>query len=163
MSDQMSDADDELLALMKQALDHAIDSIEGGETLIPFTMSVGADDRAQLQRFMLEDYAEGVRQAAGHVEDGRGNVRLAVIAFDTLVPFSEEDGGRQDALVVEGHHESLDGAAVRMAQAYVPGRPAKFLRKAKPPELRGTPRFIGNGRNLLMDPQDPAAHAAGDA
>lgn len=158
MSSAMRDTNQELLSLMKQALAHAGDLIERGGRLYPFVISVGHDGRRDLQRHRTDEHAEGIRRAAAGVEDGRGAVRLAVIAFDSSLRLSAQEGGRQPALIVEGHHVALEGPAFRLAQPYRPGTPAGFLIRARPPQRHGTLRFIGNGRNLLLDPQDRTAH-----
>jgi hypothetical protein len=121
VTSEPSSVDDELWALMTKASDHAINSLEAGGPLIPFSLATSEDGLLHLQR-----YAAGDPQAwlswddvARSVEAGRRTLATedsaaAVFAWQGTL---DREGSRIPAVIVEGQRRG-HGRSVVLAQPF---------------------------------------------
>lgn len=124
--------DQELLALVGAALDHAVDSIAGGAWLVPFAIVELPDGQRQLKRFVAEPYEAGVARMREAIAGAVGALRV-VIAFDG---YATADGERSDAVIVEAQDVRRD-LAVGFALRYQPASDDAAFR------VIGDPMFMG--------------------
>lgn len=120
------------------ALDHGIDSLRNGGSLIPLVFYDGPEGR-QLHRFLTGDLEASVRPAREHIATRPADVTAYALAYDGHVTL---DGQKQDAVLVEASERGR-GAGVFMAQRYMPKR---FLRRLR---VVGNPVLIGECETLL--------------
>lgn len=126
--------------VMQTALSHAMSSVEEGEALIPFVMSIDTAGQRNLQRFMMDDLGESAQAAFQFVRDGRGSLQVAVVAVDAYLP--TQDGNRQDAIVVEGFGAGLPNS-LQVGQPYQPATQGQAMQPL------GRPYQLGQSENLL--------------
>lgn len=128
----------ELLELIHFALDHGIESIQGGGPLIPFLLSTGAG-RPTLQRFVadsLDRSREMVEEAATRLG---ADVELYAFAIDGYL---REGDQRQDAVIVEAGQRGQSHAFL-FAQPYQPKDVTRDF------QVLGDPTLVGETENRL--------------
>src|SRR5690606_33230203 len=91
----MPEASDALKDLVDIAFEHAFESIDGGDTLVPFAILEEAGERT-LHRYVAETYEGGL--ATGRRKLKSAMPDRAVLAWDGFVTTPE---GRFDAIFVE--------------------------------------------------------------
>ena len=123
---------EELAGLAFLALEHGIDSIRSGATLVPFAIVERPDGR-DLNRYQGETSEESQKRARDHVRASQGTKRAAV-AWPEKVTLGRR---RADAVLVEAYE---DGAAVSFvfAQCYRRGGRLKKFATIGEAELAGT-------------------------
>lgn len=137
MSD-MGEPSEDLMDLVFTALDHAVDSIEGGGPLIPFLLVESDDGERRIHRFP-GDLEEGQHQARETARSVSGHARAAV-AWDGYLTL---DDVRTDALFVEAS-EAGDAESVLIGQRYeMAGRIRKKIQPL------GNPGFLPPGEPLF--------------
>lgn len=133
-------------------VDHALYSVEDGETLIPFLITEKDDERV-LTRFLAAEAGRGVEEVAAARGDAcrlHGAIESYLIAYDGYITIGSK---RTDCIYVEGGHVG-SSPGVRFAQRYEMG--LKGRRKAKP---IGNPIFLGQVQNYLSEDQSAEARA----
>jgi hypothetical protein len=127
------------LELILFALDHGIESVQGGGPLIPFLLTTGSG-RPTLQRFVaesLERSREMVAAAAGNLP---ADVSLYAFAIDGYLHSDADE--RQDAIIVEAGQRG-QATAFFFAQRYRPKDVTQDLEKL------GGPAWVGEAANRL--------------
>ena len=134
-----TDSSEQLQDLAWQALDHAVNSLDGGGPLIPFAL-VASDKGIQLARFAaesLEEGLEGGRAVLANLSPEEGN--MVALAYDGYLT---RDNVRSDAVLVEAQQRGMLAAA-SIAQMYRPADGA--------PELLGNPADAGDVAPLFSE------------
>lgn len=130
----------ELLELVFFALDHGIESVRGGGSLVPFLLTTGSG-RPTLARFVadsLERSREMVAEAASKLPP---DVNLYAFAIDGYLRGESSD--QLDAVVVEAGQR--DGpVAFLFVQAYRPQDTTHDF------QVLGKPTLIGEAANRLI-------------
>ena len=123
---------EELTGLAFLAVDHGIESIRAGASLVPFAIVERPDGR-DLHRFQGETLEECQKRARDHVRASQGTKRAAV-GWPEKVTLGRR---RTDAVLVEAYE---DGAAVSFvfAQCYRRGGRLKKFATIGEAELAGT-------------------------
>lgn len=142
-----TDSSEQLQDLAWQALDHAVNSLDGGGPLIPFAL-VASDKGVHLARFAAESLEEGLQGGRGLLaslspEEGH----MVALAYDGYLT---REGVRSDAVFVEAQQRGMTASA-SIAQRYVPSDDA--------PELLGNPADAGDVAPLLSEPAPEEAPA----
>ena len=131
----MSDAptpSDYLLDVIFMALDHGIDSIDGGAgPLVPFSIT-DKDGERSLTRHVAERLEEGVEQARLAASQACAEGLIAAIAYDG---FLTADGKRMDAIFVQAA-DSASGPTFFFAQKY------KLIKNGKKVEPIGNAAYV---------------------
>ncbi len=120
------------------AIDHGIDSIREGGSLVPFTM-IEVDGKRTLSRFVAEPYEKAVGEARAAIKKMPPKSNLYVLAYDGFITV---EGKKYDAIIVHGA-ERGKGNAYLLAQRYLSAR------NGKPLEPIGNSAFIGRERALF--------------
>jgi|GEM_PF-4360846 len=117
MPDNEIQIPDALADLIDAAFEHALDSIEDGGTLIPFTLLHDAAGETALTRHFVEHAVEeGVVQARLALREAAPGTARVTLAFDGFL--HDADGGKVDAIFVEAQEAGLP--AYRLALPYEP-------------------------------------------
>ena len=128
----MSEPTIEHLHLAGMALAHAVWSIEDGETLCTMSMLDEHGERS-LTRYESDTIPESVEAALGDLKDRLTDGAFAALVYDGY--FTDDDGDRRDALIVELVAASPPGSEKtaahlgRIAQRYEPASGGIFRRK----------------------------------
>jgi len=120
------------------ALDHGVDSVRGGGSLVPFLVTEGAERK--LERFLTERLEEGLAKAHVAASSLDSAVRAYAIAHDGYVTI---EGTKFDAIIVEAG-ERGGPAAFMFAQRYKPKKGAFGSLKTV-----GNPAFLGESEQRL--------------
>lgn len=126
-------ANEKLVELLFQAIDHGIDSIKKGGTLIPFLMHVSNGDK-KIQRFVTKNIEDGYSKAKEAFHALEVQPDFAAIAYEGYVNM---DNLKFDAVLVEGF-DKHDQDTYVLAQRY---KPRALFSKFK---LIGNPAFLGS-------------------
>lgn len=110
------------------ALNHGVDSVEGGGPLIPFVM-VESKGQRELRRFVLERIEESVEAAFAFASNAQNEADRVAVAFDGYLTWQ---GKRTDAIYVEAS-DGPTAAHVLVAQRYRPKRPLSKLKRVGDP------------------------------
>jgi hypothetical protein len=95
----MKDAETLLNDITFMALDHGMNSIEGGAgPLIPFAVTESASGEKSIHRFATDQLEDGLEAAKKHVDGSRGSIVRYAIAWDGFVTIN---GKKWDAVLVE--------------------------------------------------------------
>jgi hypothetical protein len=128
----LADATQETSNLAFAALDHGIDSIKGGGSLVTFTFTETTEAGRVLTRFAASTFEESL-SAARQFLSMSGAVRAAV-AYDGYVTVK---GERSDAVVVEVYETGTPESFV-LGQRYRPKRAFKKFETIGNPAAMGT-------------------------
>jgi len=134
----MPDPSEPLVDLVGAAFEHAFDSIDGGDTLIPFAMIEEAGART-MRRFVAETFEEGIEIGRRELRDSAPD--RAALAWDGYATTPE---GRFDALFVEA--QDRGGPSHVFAMRY---KPAKGLLRRRPRLLDPCPMLMDEGEGLI--------------
>lgn len=135
----VTDSFEELLFF---TIDHAIDNVGEGETLIPFLITLSQGKRT-IHRLITEDMDGAEAMARKIINDGSREVESYAFAYDTLLTISKKTG-KEDAIVVDGAERGSE-TGVLMAQRYEKARDdTPFSTKGNPALIDyPVPRFAG--------------------
>ena len=116
-----SDVDDELWALMTRASDHAINSLETGGPLIPFSLATADDGQTHLDRYVAGDPEcwSSWDDVTRSVDAGRRTLAdwdSPAIAFARQGELDRDDV-RVPAVIVEGQRRGIRHSVV-LAQPF---------------------------------------------
>ncbi|MEV0436965.1 hypothetical protein [Nocardia sp. NPDC050413] len=96
---------------------HAVWSVSDSDLLIPLIGYVDADGSQGLERFLVDDVADGARLGAERLRTGRPGWVHAALVVDA---FLRSPAGRQDALVIEATDYAPQRRSIKMAIPYRP-------------------------------------------
>lgn len=120
--------------LMFRALDHGIESVSAGGSLIPFVMS-----ESGINRFATETLEEGKLKA----EEFLLNLTEEQVAALVYDGYQTREGTKYDAIFVKAYDKDQE-KGIWIAQAY---KPKRLLKKFT---VIGNPVFIENIENPLF-------------
>ncbi len=123
---------DHLAPDMFLALDHAVDSISGGDPLIPFVVTTSGEGR-DIKRFAADQLEECVEFAMQHIEANAEPGKVLSLAYDGYLTI---ESTRTEALYIQVFEGRADQGYL-FAQRYKRGL---LSRKPKP---TGNPAFLG--------------------
>ena len=102
------DNDTKFNDLIFQALDHAIDSVSGGETLVPFVLTPSG-----INRFVADTLEKGKEEAEKFLKNNTDEPIIS-LAYDGYLTV---EGEKADAIFVKGLNRTK-GEEVILAQRY---------------------------------------------
>jgi hypothetical protein len=127
------------------ALDHGFNSISDNEgPLVPFTLTVQADEKPTLSRHLAGDLLNSLEMARQQVASLRSKISMYAIAWDGYVTI---DGHKYDAILVEAG-EAGSAQAVLFCQRYGPLKKALFRRASR--ERIGNPALMERVPSRLL-------------
>lgn len=106
------DTNTKLNDLIFKALDHAVDSVSGGEALVPFVLT-----HSEIHRFAADTFEQGKKEAENYI-DVQKNEPTMVLAYDG---FLTVDGEKFDAVFASGIDRTTRERIV-LAQRYKPAQ-----------------------------------------
>ncbi|MEQ8879515.1 MAG: hypothetical protein RLQ12_07790 [Cyclobacteriaceae bacterium] len=137
-SKHLDNANEKLVDLMLEGIDHGVESIKGGNgPLIPFSITETNGEK-KIIRFVTERLEEGLEKGKESIKNNLES-ELAVLVYDGYLT---TDNIKYDAILVIGF-DRTDNVAYLIGQKY---KPKKFLSRLKP---IGNPLYLGTEVQLL--------------
>ncbi len=135
--------DPNFMEFLFTGLDHGIDTIKEGSTMIPFVIT-WTDGERKLIRFVADTFEESFKNATDHLRSLKPIPDYALLAYDGQVTIEEK---KFDAIIVQAHNKNLVDCPV-FAQRYIPKTEDCAFRAI------GNAAFIGTEKNCLHTQED---------
>ena len=136
----IKNAPQKLIDLIFLGLDHGIDSIRSGGSLIPFIITENKEGSGgEIRRFFTETVEGGEQKAEKYLKILDPTPDYAIVACGGYVTI---DGEKKDAIMVKGFDKTQEEGYI-LVQRY---RPRAFLRSLK---TIGNAAFMGSEPNIL--------------